>query len=68
MKMTDSEALGFIGALLMRAMGVLLVIADELPMDGPRRDYIMRQRAWYEWQQDILEIGEMVDEAMGDAE
>ena len=37
-------------------------------MDGPRRDYIMRQRAWYEWQQDILEIGEMVDEAMGDAE
>lgn len=68
MKMTDSEALSFIGALLMRTMGVLLVIADELPMDGQRRDYIMRQRAWYEWQQDILEIGEMVDEAMGDAE
>lgn len=68
MKMTDSEALSFIGALLMRTMGVLLVIADELPMDGPRRDYIMRQRAWYERQQDVLEIGEMVDEAMGDAE
>ena len=32
--MTDTEALGFIGTLLMRMMGVSLVIADSIPMGG----------------------------------
>jgi len=60
--MTNAEALGFIGTLLMRMMGVLLVIAGSIPMGDKPRDYIMRQREWYEWQQDSLEIDQLLNE------
>lgn len=59
--MTNTEALGFIGSLLMRMMGVLLVAANNVPMGKQQRDYIMRQREWYEQQQDSLEIDQMLD-------
>jgi len=64
MKMTESEALSFIGSLLMRMMGVLLVIADCVVANGKQRDYFMKQRDWYVGTQDLMEIGEAVDEAM----
>jgi hypothetical protein len=60
--MSVTEALGFIGSLLMRMMGVLLVVADSVPMGEQQRDYIMRQREWYEQQQDSLEIDQLLNE------
>lgn len=68
MKMTDSESLSFIGSLLMRMMGVLLVVADSVVIGEPQRAYIMRQREWYEQQQDMMNIAEQVDELMGESE
>ena len=62
--MTSSEALGFIGTLLMRMMGVQLVVADSVPMGERQREYVMRQREWYEQQQDSLEIDHLLDNVM----
>ena len=62
--MTNTEALGFIGSLLMRMMGVLLVVADSIPMGERQRDYIARQREWYESQQESLEINQLLDEVV----
>lgn len=62
--MTSSEALGFIGTLLMRMMSVLLVVADSVPMGEKQREYVMRQREWYETQQDSLEIDHLLDNVM----
>lgn len=59
--MTSSEALGFIGTLHMRMMGVLLVVADSVSMGEQQREYVMRQREWYEMQQDSLEIDQMLE-------
>ena len=66
--MSVTEALGFIGTLLMRMMGVLLVVANGVPMGEQQRDYIMRQREWYEWQQDSLEIGQLLNEVAKEGE
>ena len=63
--MTDSEALTLIGNIAMRSMGVLLVIADSVVIGEKQRAYIMRQREWYEQQQDAIAIAEQVDELMG---
>ena len=60
--MTDAEALGLIGTLLMRTMGVSLVIADSIPMGEQQRDYIARQREWYEQQQNLFEIDSLIVE------
>lgn len=60
--MTSHEALGFIGTLLMRMMGVLLVLADSVPMGEQQRGYVERQREWYEKQQDALEIDSLINE------
>lgn len=68
MKMTDSEALGFIGSLLMKMMGVLLVVADSVVVGEKQRAYTMKQREWYEQQQDMMNAAEQVDELMGDGE
>lgn len=56
------EALGFIGSLLVRTMGVLLVVADSVPMGEQQRGYVERQREWYERQQDMLEIDNLINE------
>lgn len=66
--MTDSEALTLIGNIAMRSMGVLLVVADSVVVGEPQRAYIMRQREWYEQQQDMMNAAEQVDELMGDEE
>ena len=66
--MTDSEALTLIGNIAMRLMGVLLVVADSVVIGEPQRAYIMRQRKWYEQQQDMMNAAEQVDELRGDAE
>ena len=66
--MTDSEALSLIGNIAMRSMGVLLVVADSVVIGEPQRAYIMRQRKWYEQQQDMMNAAEQVDELMGDGE
>lgn len=66
--MTDSEALTLIGNIAMRSMGVLLVVADSVVIGEPQRAYIMRQRKWYEQQQDMMNAAEQVDELMGDEE
>lgn len=68
MQMSQTEALSFIGTLLMRAMGVLLVVADSVVDGEPQRAYIMRQRKWYEQQQDMMNAAEQVDELMGESE
>ena len=60
--MISHEALGFIGTLLMRTMGVLLVVADSLPMGEQQCEYVMRQREWYEQQQNALEIDNLLNE------
>ena len=65
MRMTESEALSLIGSLLMRMMGVLLVIADCVVANDKQRDYFIKQRDWYVRAQDLMEIGEAVDDAMG---
>lgn len=65
MQMSQSEALSFIGSLLMKMMGVLLVVADSVVIGEPQRAYIMRQRKWYERQQDMMNAAEQVDELMG---
>ena len=66
--MTSHEALGFIGSLLMRTMGVLLVVADSVPMGEQQRGYVERQRERYEQQQDMLEIDSLINEVTeGDA-
>lgn len=57
-----TEALGFVGTLLMRTMGVLLVVADSVPMGEQQREYVMRQREWYEQQQNALEIDNLLNE------
>ena len=62
--MSTTEALGFIGTLLMRTMGVLLVIADSVPMGEKQRDYVMQQRRWYEQQQDMFEINCLLNGVM----
>ena len=59
--MTSHEALGFIGSLLMRTMGVLLVVADSVPMGEQQRSYVEQQREWYERQQDMLEIDSLIN-------
>lgn len=64
MRMTVSEALSFNGSLLMRMMGVLLVIADCVVANDKQRDYFIAQRDWYARTQDLMEIGEAVDDAM----
>lgn len=64
MRMTVSESLSFIGSMLMRMMGVLLVIADCVEADDSQRNYLIKQREWYERTQDLMEIGEAVDEVM----
>ena len=68
MQVSQTEALSFIGTLLMRAMGVLLVVADSVVDGEPQRAYIMRQREWYEQQQDMMNAAEQVDELMGESE
>ena len=68
MQMSQAEALGFIGSLLMKMMGVLLVVADSVVIGEPQRAYIMWQRKWYEKQQDMMNVAEQVDELMGDGE
>ena len=68
MQMSQAEALSFIGSLLMKMMGVLLVVADSVVVGKPQRAYIMRQREWYEQQQDMMNVAEQVDELMGDGE
>lgn len=65
MQMSQAEALSFIGSLLMKMMGVLLVVADSVVVGEPQRAYIMRQREWYERKQDEIGIAEQVDELMG---
>ena len=66
--MSVTEALGFIGTLLMRMMGVLLVVADSMSMGERQRDYVMRQREWYERQQDSLEIDQLLNEVTKEGE
>lgn len=68
MQMSQAEALSFIGSLLMKMMGVLLVVADSVVIGEPQRAYIKRQREWYEQQQDMMNAAEQVDELMGDGE
>lgn len=73
MQMSQTEALSFIGSLLMRMMGVLLIVAaftpmSNTPMDKEARAYIKRQREWYEQQQDMMNAAEQVDELMGESE
>ena len=64
MQMSQAEVLGFIGSLLMRMMGVLLIVAaftpmSNTPMDKEARAYIKRQREWYE-QEDVAELARQV--------
>ena len=59
--MTSYKAIGFIGSLFMRMMGVVLVIADSVPIDERQRDYVTRQRKWYERQQDSMEIDSLIE-------
>ena len=68
MQMSQAEALTLIGNIAMRSMGVLLVVADSVVVGEPQRAYIMRQRKWYEQQQDMMNAAEQVDELMGDGE
>ena len=68
MQMSQAEALSFIGSLLMKMMGVLFVIADGVVIGEKQRAYIMRQREWYEQQQDMMNAAEQVDELMGENE
>lgn len=68
MQMSQSEALSFIGSLLMKMTGVLLVVADSVVIGEPQRAYIMKQREWYEQQQDMMNAAEQVDELMGESE
>ncbi len=67
MQMSQTEALSFIGSLLMRMMGVLLVVADSVVVGEKQRAYIMKQREWYEQQQDTMSIAEQVDELIGES-
>lgn len=68
MQMSQTEALSFIGSLLMRMMGVLLVVADSVVIGEKQRAYITRQREWYEQQQDMMNAAEQVDELMGESD
>ena len=68
MQMSSGEALTLIGNIVMRSMGVLLVVADSVVIGEPQRAYIMRQREWYEQQQDMMNAAEQVDELMGESE
>ena len=68
MQMSQTEALSFIGSLLMKMMGVLLVVADSVVVGEKQRAYIKRQREWYEQQQDMMNAAEQVDELMGENE
>ena len=68
MQMSQTEALSFIGSLLMKMMGVLLVVADSVVVGEKQRAYIKRQREWYEQQQDMMNAAEQVDELMGESE
>lgn len=68
MQMSQTEALSFIGSLLMRMMGVLLLVASSIQLNKESREYVMRQRKWYEQQQDMMDAAEQVDELMGDSE
>ena len=68
MQMSQAEALSFIGSLLMKMMGVLLVVADSVVVGEKQRAYITRQREWYEQQQDMMNAAEQVDELMGENE
>ena len=68
MQMSQAEVLGFIGSMLMRMMGVLIIVAAFTPMDKEARAYIKRQREWYEQQQDMMNAAEQVDELMGESE
>lgn len=60
--MSIYEAIRFIGTLLMRTMGVLLVVADSIPMGEQQREYVLSQREWYERQQDALEVDALLNE------
>lgn len=60
--MSIYEAIRFIGTLLMRTMGVLLVVADSITMGEQQREYVLRQREWYERQQDALEVDALLNE------
>lgn len=60
--MSVYEAIRFIGTLLMRTMGVLLVVADSIPMGEQQREYVLWQREWYERQQDALEVDALLNE------
>lgn len=68
MQMSQTEALSFIGSLLMKMMGVLLVVADSVVVGEKQRAYITRQREWYEQQQDMMNAAEQVDELIGESE
>ena len=59
--MSIYEAIRFIGTLLMRTMGVLLVVADSITMGEQQREYVLRQREWYERQQDALEVDALLN-------
>ena len=64
--MKDTAAIGYIGSMCMRMMGLLIIIAESNPtrMGSAQRRFIAAQRKWLNEQQDLLQLEKMVNDAM----
>lgn len=67
--MRDTEAIGFIGSMCIRMFCLLVVIAEcVVPRNDKQvRNYVKSQRSWIKEQRDMIELEQMINEAMGDA-
>lgn len=65
--MKDTQAIGFIGSMCVRMFGLLILIAEYvIPWNAKlEHEFIKRQRDWLDEQQNMLELEQMVNEAMG---
>lgn len=64
--MRDTEAIGFISSMCMRMFGLLVVIAGcVVPANAKQaRRYVKWQHDWITEQQGMIELEQMVNEAM----
>ena len=64
--MKETEAIGLIGSMCIRMMGLMVLIAESSPtrMSAGQRRFVAQQRQWLKDTQDLLELEHMVNDAM----
>lgn len=64
--MTDLEALGLTAETCIRTFGLAILTAEAVIDKGtPQWEYVQNQRKWLAEKQDMIEMEEMVNKAMG---